>query len=460
MVLARKMELGHLRGEFICFTGIDGTGKSTQALKLVDALKSQGIKARYIYLRTPHFISKPIMGLCRLNGITERMKTEDGTSVRGFHHFYRSKILSYLVPWLQAVDMHLYTWMYIRMPCLMGSTVVCDRHVTDTMVDMIIETRRPEIPRSSVGRFFMVAIPRKAKMIVLTGTPSAIRARKHDLKYDPYFEEKYEIFSKMENDLHRYICCRIDTTRRGVDDVFESVLKHIASDDSPEPRKWAKAARYVIWQGMSYMDSSERLWRLFCLAFVTAIFMVPVKILLSAGWMFSVVISVALAHLTNFVVNAAFWSTAICDLKLFQPKGKRALYQYLKGLRKRAASCDAIMSYCAFGSIARNNFHDASDLDMVLIRRPGFLNALRVFAFILSERLYALFHKIPIELWVGDSVDFLKRLRPDEAPVVIINNDNGLESYYKATQTIEQAIDANGDSHLFRSSASIREQIS
>jgi len=264
----------------------------------------------------------------------------------------------------------------------------------------------------------------------------------------------------MENDLHRYICCRIDTTRLGVDDVFESVLKHIASNDSPEPRKWVKAARYVIWQGMSYMDSSERMWRLFCLAFVTAIFMVPVKIFLSAGWMFSVVISVILAHLVNFVLNAAFWSIAICDLKLFQPKGKRYLYQYLKELRKRATCCDAIMCYCAFGSIARYNFHDASDLDMVLVKKPGMLNAVRVFKFVLAERLYALLHKVPIELWVGDSPKFLNRLRPDEVPVVVINENNILANHYKRTQTIEEAIEANGDSHLFSDSALAAEQVS
>jgi len=304
----------------------------------------------------------------------------------------------------------------------------------------------------------MATIPWKSKIIVLTGKPSAIRGRKHDLKYDPYFEEKCDIFSRIIKKLNKYNCCSIDTTTLGIDDVYNSAIEYLSTANSPEPRKWTSAMRHVAWQGMSFMDGSEKLFRLFCLISIATIICGVVRGILNVGWISSVLISAILAHLVNFVVNSSFWATAICDLKLFQPTGKRALYQYLKEFRTRATFCDAILCYCLFGSIARNNFHDASDLDMVLIRRPGFQNALRVFTYILSERLYALLHKVPIELWVGDSIDFLERLRSDEIPVVIINNDEALERYYKRTQTIEEAIEANGDLYLFHKSENIKDR--
>ena len=342
----------------------------------------------------------------------------------------------------------------------MGWTVVCDRHVIDTMVDMACETRRPEIHKTMVGRFFMAAIPKKTKMVILTGDSVAIGARKEDLKYDGHFEKKYKIFYEFQKDLDKYSHWIVDTTSQGVDAVFESVLECLSNDNLHEPRKWAEATRHILCQGLLYMDSSERLWRLACLAFIAGLFLFPIKILLKLGWALSILIALLLAHLANFVLNSTFWATVICDLKFFPPRGKRFLYRYLKGLRKRVAACDAIMCYCAFGSIARDDFHDASDLDMLLIRKPGIINALRVFNFVLAERLYSLFHKVPIELWVGDSTGFLNRLRPDEVPIVIINKDKTLDGYYRKTQTIEEAIEANGDSYLFSNSALTKEHVS
>jgi len=143
---------------------------------------------------------------------------------------------------------------------------------------------------------------------------------------------------------------------------------------------------------------------------------------------------------------------------LARPRGKRSLYQYLKELRDRAAGCDAILCCYAFGSIARNNFHDASDLDMVLVRKPGMVNTCRAFKFVLVEKIHALLHKLPIALWVGDSMNLLDRYRADEVPVVIVNENNVLATYYERTQTIEEAIIANGDAHLFEDELRVKEE--
>jgi len=442
-------ELGAVRRQFVCFTGVDGTGKSTQALRLVEILKSRGIRADYVYLRTPHFFSKPLMGLCRVLGVNEYVKTDDGSMVRGFHHFHRSRILSWAVPWLQALDMHFFTWKDVSIPRMLGKTVVCDRYVVDTLVDIIVETRRLDLAETRVGRFFMRAHPEDVRMFVLQGDEAAIRSRKSDLQYDRWFDEKNGVFSGLMGTLSRYEPVVIDTTQQGVDEVFEQVVTHLSEKEGAEPRYWLKALRYLVAQGMLYTGNTERGYRLAALLLLTCAFALPLGIALPPAAGLAIALAFPLAHLANFLLNGSFWALVICDLKLARPRGKKALYEYLMKLRGRARKCDAIQAYCAYGSIARKGLHDASDLDMVLIRKPGLRNAAAALKFVAKERLIALKEKIPLELWLGDSPAYLSRFRPDEVAVVIRDTDETLGGHFHATQSIEESVQSNGDGDLF-----------
>ena len=445
--------LGELRAKFICVTGIDGAGKTTHAKMLVEALKEQGIRARYVYLRAPHFFSKPLMGLCRLNGITEKIRDRAGTPLRSFHHFYKSRWLTFIVPWLQALDMHFYTFKDVTLPRLLGYAVVCDRHTVDTMIDMMVETHRLEMPDEPVGTYFLKAMPRDSLLVVLVGDKDAILARKDDLEYDEYYAEKYELFMTVQKRLEDRTAITVDSTAMGPDQVLEKVLNALSRTKGPEPRKWTKALRHMLIQGMAYADTSERIYKIVSFMILAAVFGLPVKILMPHSLVLPIMGGAVLGHLANFVLNGFFWSTVICDLKLAAPPGKKKLYDYLKGLEGRAAGCGSIGAYAAFGSIARKGLHDSSDLDMVLVRKPGLSNALSTFRFVLAEHLYALRHGIPLELWVADSPAFLKRLRVDERPVTISDCQGWLAEHFVEIQTVEEAILANGDQDLFEPAA-------
>ena len=438
-----RPELGHLRSSFICLTGVDGAGKTTQAHRLVELLRSRTMKARYVYLRMPHLVSKPLMALCRLTGITETIKTDDGTSVRGFHHYYRSKVLTSLVPWLQALDMHLYTWAKVRLHQLMGTTVVCDRYVLDTMIDMIAETRRPNLHQDPVGDFFMATYPPNTKQVILTGSIEGIRERKDDLKWDRWFEEKYSAFQRAVHVLDRFSPETIDTTQRDIDEAFDDIVHWLSSEAGKEPRKWIKAIRYLVTQGMVYADHTDRAMRVATLA-ALALLLAPPSLLLPGGPLAVLPAS----HLANFALSASFWATLSCDLKLAPPVGKKKMYAYLNGLRTRLGQCESMAACCAFGSIARRGFNDTSDLDMVAIRKPGPRHALTAARFVLRERLIALGHRIPLELWLADSPGFLSKLRSDEVAVALKNDQSILETHFESTQSLEEAMESNGDVHL------------
>ncbi len=434
---------------------MDGSGKSTLARRLVETLEVQGIPAKYVYLRTPHFVSKPLMGLCRLTGVTERIWADDGSSVRGFHHFYRSRYLTALVPWLQAIDMHLFTWKDVWISRLLGHTVVCDRYVTDTMTDMIVETKRLDLPRSSVGRLFMAAIPRRAtRIVVLVGDPEVFKARKNDLEYDRWIEEKTVAFLNARELLNPFQPLLIDSAENDLKGVWASLLEGLAPRKGDrKQRKWAKAVRYLLAQGFLYADRSERVQRLLVQALLTSLVLAVLRLLLGSLSLASVLAALVSGHLGGFIFNGSFWSTLACDLKLTHPVGKTALYEYLFRLRQRLIGRKEVSACFVFGSIARQGFHNASDLDMLVLRNPGFGNAISSFWFTISERLFALWHRVPLELWIADSPDFFNRLRSDEAMVVIADPQGVVDRHYRQTQTIEEAIESNGDNDLFKSTS-------
>ena len=209
-----------------------------------------------------------------------------------------------------------------------------------------------------------------------------------------------------------------------------------------EPVKLLKAARYWLVQGMLYAHSTERVLKI---ATEIAFFAPAVLVMRSwgLGVLPAVLFSFLFSHSLNFLLNCAVWETLICDLTL-PGAGKRALFRYIKELRSRLADCPSVSCAFIYGSIARGAVHDSSDLDMVLVRRPGFSNAIASLTVLTREKLRALFSRIPLESYLADNLTFLDRPRKDEVPLIISDPDGVLASASRPLQTIEEAERMNG----------------
>ena len=80
--------------ELIYIMGIDCSGKSTVSNYIADEYREKGYDVDVVWLRYNHVITKPLLGLCRLIGLT-KYETHDGIRV-GYHDFYKSTIISCL----------------------------------------------------------------------------------------------------------------------------------------------------------------------------------------------------------------------------------------------------------------------------------------------------------------------------------------------------------------------------
>jgi hypothetical protein len=83
-----------------------------------------------------------------------------------------------------------------------------------------------------------------------------------------------------------------------------------------------------------------------------------------------------------------------------------------------------------FGSIARGQWHERSDLDVRLLRRPGVWNGVTGVLIVLRERWIALWSRQPLDIYLADGIPFLKRMRADEPPVFLKRDDPRLELAY------------------------------
>jgi thymidylate kinase len=179
----------------ICITGIDGVGKTTHVDLILEYLRSKGIKCEYRWLRFHHFVSLPLLAYCRLAGYT-RTSTLGAAQKCSYHEFYRSKSVSLLYPWLLLIDTALFTAVKVYLPMRLGTSIVCDRFVYDTLVDLAVATGDDRIDEKTVGRLFLKLIPGNSRFVMLTADKHAIYERRAELRDDLLFDRRSSLFGR------------------------------------------------------------------------------------------------------------------------------------------------------------------------------------------------------------------------------------------------------------------------
>jgi len=163
------------------------------------------------------------------------------------------------------------------------------------------------------------------------------------------------------------------------------------------------------------MDRTERIFKLaFDIALTILIYFVLIQCLsfipaISLGWI--------IAHTVNFLLNGQAFEVLKHFGKVKHEKGE--IEDYIKNLRIRIRSEPSLRWAAIYGSMSRGEMKATSDLDVRVIRHPGFVNGLRACLFVLCERTIAHIKQFPLDILLLDSPRLLKSIRPDEPPIVI-----------------------------------------
>jgi len=179
----------------ICIVGPDGVGKTTHARLLVKAYRNNGIRSDYVWMRFHHILSLPLLALARRSGLTEIQRYTNGRKAV-YHNFGRVKPFAMAYRWLLLVDTLIAIMIKVYPKVALGSTVVCDRFVYDTLVDLIISTNDTKVLRYFTTRLFL-SLASKSKAVVMIADPEALKARREDVLHDRNLNLRMELYKSL-----------------------------------------------------------------------------------------------------------------------------------------------------------------------------------------------------------------------------------------------------------------------
>lgn len=183
--------------KIIYVMGIDGSGKSTVSEHLARRLRDMGYQVEVEWLRFNHVLSKPLLGLCRLIGLT-RYEVSDGIRV-GYHDFHRSRVVSWLFVLLQYLD----AWRVLQLkikPRMKGEhkILILDRYVYDILVDLMVDTRFEGLLSGRTGDAFLSLLPPDSKLLLVDRALDEVLGARPEGRVDANFIERYRHYKRIE----------------------------------------------------------------------------------------------------------------------------------------------------------------------------------------------------------------------------------------------------------------------
>ena len=161
----------------VFFCGIDGSGKSTHACMAFKDLKAKGVNCRYEWLRYPRFFSFIPLALSSLLVSTREMHAPaDNTTHKG--PFHSNKVIIRLWILFQLIDAFLSMLKNVYLPVLVGYTLIIDRCVIDTLIDVAVSLRNEKLIFSVMGRSFLKIIPNNSLVLIFDLKESVAALRK------------------------------------------------------------------------------------------------------------------------------------------------------------------------------------------------------------------------------------------------------------------------------------------
>jgi hypothetical protein len=181
---------------------------------------------------------------------------------------------------------------------------------------------------------------------------------------------------------------------------------------------------FVHWffQSILAMDHTERVFKIV----VDGVLTVILYLILNHWFSFIIALSPAwvLAHTVNFLSNGSIFALLKCFGNIRHEREE--FEEYINSMRIRIKAEPELRWAAIYGSLSRGELNAVSDLDLRVIRYPGFINGLRACFFIMGERTKANIKQFPLDILLLDNPGMLQRMRADETPFVIYDASLGL----------------------------------
>ena len=143
-------------------------------------------------MRFHHFFSLPLLAVARKYGFTEIQHI--GGVKAAYHDFARFRPLAVLYRYLLLIDTFIATMVNVYPRLALGRTVVCDRFVYDTLVDLMVSTGDSGIPDYFTTKL-LLSLAADSRTVVMMVDQQGLRRRRQDLSHDRNLELKVQLYN-------------------------------------------------------------------------------------------------------------------------------------------------------------------------------------------------------------------------------------------------------------------------
>lgn len=187
----RTMGKSDRKPQCVVISGIDGSGKTTVINALRDDLNEHGIRTAYVWLRFNHYFAKAMHALARLTGLSVKVRNEMGEVWQ--HRFYKSPVFCKTYVVATYIDTWISRLKYSRAAkgC---DVVICDRWITDIIVDLATKTHRADFADSKWARRFLNILPENALLFVVYRDTEDIVGCRMENRVDPDFLFRLRVY--------------------------------------------------------------------------------------------------------------------------------------------------------------------------------------------------------------------------------------------------------------------------
>jgi thymidylate kinase len=190
---------------FICFTGTDGSGKSTLVTNVVEDLQKREKKLKKTYGRYLPFLMKYAMALGRSLFFSKYDMYSDYDKYLDNKRFLFKKVsmVSRFYMYLTIVEYYFEIVFKIIIPLKMGFSVISDRYVYDTIInDICIDMGLSISDANDLLKKFWYFFP-KPDITFLVKVPEDVAIkRKEDIPSLSYLKVRNEFYNKMSISEH------------------------------------------------------------------------------------------------------------------------------------------------------------------------------------------------------------------------------------------------------------------
>lgn len=151
------------KGCLVCFTGVDGSGKTTHARSLLEFLNEDGHACRYVWAASRPILSLAFFAFTRLLGYWKKTKKGDYTDPLEFAPTSLRAKLGLVWRVFIFIDFQIKVSVTIRPLLLLGRTVVCDRYVYDVFTELYLS----KFYTSRFGALLWTSIPKPVVTFLL-----------------------------------------------------------------------------------------------------------------------------------------------------------------------------------------------------------------------------------------------------------------------------------------------------